>query len=57
MTSVVSLQITANLLFMASLCFELCKPRVVALILLTAIVGMLLASNTWIALSTFIWAV
>lgn len=34
---------------------ELCKPRVVALIVLTAMVGMLLASNTWISLATFIW--
>lgn len=35
--------------------FELCKPRVVALILLTSMVGMLLASPTGISLSIFIW--
>src|SRR3990167_9900746 len=28
--------------------FELCKPRVVALLMLTALVGMCLASPTWI---------
>lgn len=36
--------------------FELCKPRVVALILLTSTVGMLLAASTGgIPLSIFIW--
>lgn len=36
--------------------FELCKPRVVALMLLTAIVGMLLASDQMIPVSTLILA-
>ncbi len=34
---------------------ELCKPRVIALILLTSMVGMLLASPGWVPLSIFIW--
>lgn len=34
---------------------ELCKPRVVALMILTSIVGMCLASNTWISWKIFIF--
>lgn len=35
---------------------ELCKPRVVALMLLTAMVGMYLASPGWVALDRLAWA-
>ena len=34
---------------------ELCKPRVVALMLLTVIVGMYLATPGWVALVTLMW--
>lgn len=35
---------------------ELCKPKVVSLLLITAMVGMCLASPTWVDLSTFVFA-
>ncbi|GLS24432.1 heme o synthase [Marinibactrum halimedae] len=34
---------------------ELCKPKVVALMLLTSLIGMLLASNAWISITILFW--
>ena len=37
-------------------CYQLCKPKVVALIVFTAIVGMLLSTDGMVPLDTFIFA-
>lgn len=34
---------------------ELCKPRVIALILLTSMIGMLLATPGWVPFTIFVW--
>ena len=36
--------------------YEMCKPKVVALMLLTSVIGMLLASESWVGWSVFLWA-